>query len=78
MTLEMGILLGVLAGMAFLFFTEKLPVELTAFVGLVILTLGGYVSPDEAFTGFASPAVITMLSIFFVSAALFYTPVGPM
>ncbi len=76
MTLEMGILLAVLAGMAVLFFTEKLPVELTAFVGLVILTLGGYVSAAEAFTGFASPAVITMLSIFFVSAALLHTGVA--
>ncbi len=76
MTLEMGILLGVLAGMAVLFFTEKLPVELTAFIGLVILTLGGYVTPAEAFTGFASPAVITMLSIFFVSAALLHTGVA--
>lgn len=76
MTLEMGLLFLLLAGMAFLFFTEKLPVELTAFIGLVILTLGGYVSPAEAFTGFASPAVITMLSIFFVSAALLHTGVA--
>jgi di/tricarboxylate transporter len=76
MTLEMGLLFGVLAGMAILFFTEKLPVELTAFLGLVFLTLFGYVTPSEAFTGFASPAVITMLSIFFVSAALLHTGVA--
>ena len=76
MTIEIGLLFGLLAVMAFLFFTEKLPVELTAFIGLVFLILFGYVSPSEAFTGFASPAVITMLSIFFVSAALLHTGVA--
>ena len=76
MTLEIGVLLAVLAGMAILFFTEKLPIELTAFLGLVFLTLGGYVSSGEAFSGFASPAVITMLSIFFVSGALLHTGVA--
>ena len=76
MTIEMGFLFAVIGGMAVLFFTEKLPVELTAFLGLVILTLLGYVSPSEAFTGFSSPAVITMLSIFFVSAALLHTGVA--
>ena len=73
MTLEIAILLAVLAGMAYFFFTEKLPIDLTAFLGLVILVLGGFVTPSEAFTGFASPAVITMLSIFFVSTALLNT-----
>lgn len=76
MTFEMGFLFAILLGMAILFFTEKLSVELTAFVGLVILVLGGFVKPSEAFTGFASPAVITMLSIFFVSAALLHTGVA--
>ncbi len=72
----MTLLLVVLLGMAVLFFTEKLPVELTAFLGLVFLVLFGYVQPSEAFAGFASPAVITMLSIFFVSTALLHTGVA--
>ncbi len=78
MTVEILVLLVLLLGMAVLFFTEKLPIELTAFLGLVVLTLGGYVTPAEAFTGFASPAVITMLSIFFVSGALLHTGVADM
>lgn len=78
MTLEIGILFGILVMMAVFFFTELLPIELTAFLGLVVLTLGGYVEPAEAFTGFASPAVITMLSIFFVSGALLHTGVADM
>ena len=76
MTLEIVALLAVLAVMAVLFFTEKLPIELTAFLGLVFLALGGYVTPTEAFSGFASSAVITMLSIFFVSGALLHTGVA--
>ena len=76
MTFEMGLLFAALCGMAVLFFTEKLPVELTAFIGLVFLILFGYVTPAEAFTGFSSPAVITMLSIFFVSASLLHTGVA--
>lgn len=73
MTLEIGILFAMLLVMAYLFFTEKLPVDLTAFMGLATMVLCGFVEPREAFTGFASPAVITMLSIFFVSAALLQT-----
>ncbi len=78
MNVEVGILFALLTGMAFLFFTEKLPVDLTAFLGLVILVLGGFLEPDEAFTGFSSTAVITMLSIFFVSAAMLHTGMADM
>jgi len=78
MTLEIGFLLAVLAVMVVLFLTETLPVELTAFAGLAVLILTGYVQVEEAFDGFASPAVITMLSVFFVSAALLHTGVADM
>ena len=70
MNLEIAFLLIVLIGMVVLFLTEKLPIDLTAFLGLVILVFTGYVTSDQAFTGFASSAVITMMSIFIVSGAL--------
>lgn len=76
MTLEIGFLFAIIAVMVFFFLTEKLPVELTAFAGLAVLAITGYVGPDEAFQGFASPAVITMLSVFFLSAALLHTGVA--
>ena len=76
MTLEIGFLFAIIAVMIYFFLTEKLPGELTAFTGLAILALTGYVEPNEAFQGFASPAVITMLSVFFVSAALLRTGVA--
>ena len=76
MTLEIGFLFAIIGVMIFFFLTERLPVELTAFAGLAVLALTGYVEPDEAFLGFASPAVITMLSVFFVSASLLHTGVA--
>ncbi|REJ75975.1 MAG: SLC13 family permease [Acidobacteria bacterium] len=70
MTLSIAFLILVLAAMVYLFLTEKLPIDLTAFLGLVVLIFTGYVTSDQAFSGFASSAVITMLAIFIVSAAL--------
>jgi len=75
-TPQIAFLFAVLAGMVYLFLTEKLPVDLTAFLGLIILIFTGYLSPGEAFTGFSSPAVITMLSVFIVGAALLETGVA--
>ncbi len=78
MTWEIGFLIGILGVMVALFLTEKLPVDLTAFLGLVVLVFAGYVDANQAFAGFASPAVITMLSIFIVSASLLNTGVADM
>ncbi len=76
MTPQIAFLFAVLVGMVYLFLTEKLPVDLTAFLGLIILIFTGYLTPGEAFTGFSSPAVITMLSVFIVGAALLETGVA--
>ncbi len=76
MTFEIAFLFALLGAMVYLFLTEKLPVDLTAFLGLLVLIFGGYLSPTEAFTGFSSPAVITMLSVFIVGAALLETGVA--
>ena len=73
MTVEIGFLFLLLAIMVYLFLTEKIPVDLTAFAGLVILILTGYLTADEAFAGFASGAVITMLGVFILGAALLQT-----
>jgi di/tricarboxylate transporter len=78
MTVEIGFLFAILAVMVYLFLTEKLPIDLTAFLGLVVLLFAGYVEPREAFTGFSSTAVITMLSIFILSGALDQTGLADM
>ena len=76
MTFEIAFLLLLLVAMVYCFMTEVLPIELTAFVGLLVLVFTGYVPVDEAFKGFSSPAVMTMFSIFFISAALLQTGVA--
>lgn len=78
MTLPIAFLALLLVVMVVLFLTEKLPVDLTAFLGLIVLVFGGYVTAGEAFQGFSSPAVITMLSVFLVGGALFETGVADM
>ena len=73
MTLEIGFLFFLLISLVYLFLTEKLPVDLSAFLSLVILIFTGYLTAEEAFTGFASGPVITMLSVFIVGGALLKT-----
>jgi di/tricarboxylate transporter len=78
MTLEVGFLFLLLAAMVFLFMTEKIPVDLTALGALVVLIFTGYLTPEQAFFGFASPAVITMLAVFILSGALLHTGLAEM
>ncbi len=78
MTLEIAFLFVLLGVMVVLFLTEKLPVDVTAFAGLSLLVATGLVTTDEAFQGFSSPAVITMMSVFLLSAGLQYTGVADM
>ena len=46
------------------FATEKLRVDLVALMVLLTVTLTGLVSPEEAFAGFANPAVITVWAVY--------------
>ena len=76
MTIQIAFLFALIGAMVYLFLTEKLSVDLTAGLGLVILLFTGYLTPAEAFTGFMSPAVITLASVFVVGAALLETGVA--
>ncbi|RMG41412.1 MAG: hypothetical protein D6719_08650 [Candidatus Dadabacteria bacterium] len=76
MPFDSSVLLVVVAVMIVLFLTEKLPVDLTAVSGLIALTLLGFIPPKEAFSGFSSPAIITMISTFFIGAGLKNTGVA--
>lgn len=69
-------LLLVVIAMVVLFLTERLPLDVTAMVVVVILLLGRYVTAEEAFSGFSSPVVIVMVSTLFVAAALRATGVS--
>lgn len=76
MTQENILVLAILAIAVILFVSERLRVDLIAMLVLITLTLTGLVTIDEAFSGFASPAVITVWSVYIVSGALFRSGVA--
>jgi di/tricarboxylate transporter len=76
MTQENILVLGILAVAVILFVSERLRVDLIAMLVLITLSLTGLVTIEEAFSGFASPAVITVWSVYIVSGALFRSGVA--
>jgi di/tricarboxylate transporter len=75
-TNEIALMLGILGITILLFITDWLRVDVVALLVLMVLILTGLVTPAEAFSGFSSPAVITVWAIFIVSGGLFYTGVA--
>ena len=53
-----------------LFVTEVLPMDMVAILMLLAMTLGGVITPSEAFLGFGDPVIITLTSFFIISTAL--------
>ncbi len=70
MSPEILLVLLILTGAAALFITEALRADLVALVVMVLLATTGLVTPQEAFSGFSRPAVITILAIFILTAGL--------
>lgn len=65
------ITLSVLALAVVLFISGVIAPELVGLLSLSLLMIGGVLTPLEALAGFGSPALITLLGLFAVSAALF-------
>lgn len=76
MTFEIGLVLSILVASVILFATEKLRADLVALIVLASLAVTGLVTPEEAFAGFANPAVVTVVVIFIISEGLFLTGVA--
>ena len=76
MTPEIALTLGIIAVAVVLFATEKLRVDVIALMVLLTLTLTGLATPQEAFSGFSNPAVITVWAVYIVSGALFKTGIA--
>jgi di/tricarboxylate transporter len=70
MTPDLWITLVVLVGAVLLFVSEKLPVDVVALLILGSLLVSGVVSPNEALSGFSSPATLTVAAMFVLSAGL--------
>ena len=63
--------LGVLLLAVVLFVSGVLAPELTGLLSVALLIASGVLSPQKALAGFGSPALITLMGLFAVSAALF-------
>ena len=76
MTPEIFLTLAIILIAVVLFATEKLRVDVIALLVLLTVGLTGLVSAEETFSGFASPAVITVWAVYIVSGGLFKTGVA--
>ncbi len=64
------IVFAVILSTLFLFIDGRIRYEYISIMSLLFLTVTGVISPDETFSGFGHPAVITVASVFVISAAL--------
>jgi di/tricarboxylate transporter len=70
MTTDQILVVSILVLSLVLFVIDKIRVDLVALIVMILLVLSGLLTPDEAFSGFASPAVVTVWGVFIVSAGL--------
>lgn len=76
MTLEIALVMGILAVAVVLLVSEWVPMEVTALLALGAVALTGLVPPARAISGFSSPAVVTVWAVFILSGALTRTGVA--
>ncbi|MCC5861853.1 MAG: SLC13 family permease, partial [Gammaproteobacteria bacterium] len=70
MTLEQGIVFAVLALALAMFVWGRFRYDLVALLALLVVVLTGVLPADQAFAGFAHPAVITVAAVLVISRAL--------
>lgn len=75
-TPQIGLTLFIIFAAVVLFASEKLRVDIIALLVLISVTLTGLIEPAQAFSGFASPAVITVWAVYIVSGGLFATGIA--
>jgi len=73
---SLAITLAILGIALVLFLSERLSVDLIAMLVLVALGLTRVLSPQEVFSGFADPAVITIIAVFVLAHTLEITGVA--
>jgi di/tricarboxylate transporter len=76
LTLDIAIVLSLLAVAVVFLVTEWIPMEVTALLSLGAVALIGLVSPVEALSGFSNPAVVTVWAVFILSGGLTRTGVA--
>lgn len=68
--MEIVVLFLIIAAAVILFFSERLEVEITAMLVLVALMLSRILTPEEALSGFSSPATVAVAGLLIMSAAI--------
>ncbi|MEZ4599964.1 MAG: SLC13 family permease [Syntrophotaleaceae bacterium] len=68
--MEIAIVLAILSATILLFATEWLRMDITSLLALLALAATGLLSPEEAFSGFSNPAVITVAAMFIISTGI--------
>lgn len=76
MTFQIALTLTILAVAIVLFVSERLSSDTVSLLVMLILALTGLLTTKEALASFANPVVITIGSVFVISAALFQTGVA--
>ncbi len=76
MTLQIGLVLAILAISLVLFVSEKLRMDLIALMVLGMLAVTGLVTPPEAVAGFSNAAVIAVWAMFILSDGLTRTGIA--
>jgi di/tricarboxylate transporter len=76
LTGEITLVLVILGAAIVLFASEKIRVDVVSMMVLLALLLTGLLTPEEAFSGFSNPAVITVWAIYIVSASLIHTGIA--
>lgn len=70
MTPDQILVLIILTAAVVLFISERLRADVVALLVLLTLIVTGLLTVDEAFQGFASPAVVTVWAVFMISGGL--------
>ncbi|MFT4608047.1 MAG: di/tricarboxylate transporter [Gammaproteobacteria bacterium] len=70
MTAEQGFLFALFGAVFILLIWGRIRYDLIAFGALVIAVIGGFVTPNEAFSGFGHPAVVIIALVLIVSRGL--------
>jgi di/tricarboxylate transporter len=76
MTSQIALVLSILLAAIVMFITERVRMDVVALMVLVSLALTGLVTPEEALSGFASLAVVTVWAVLILSAGLARTGVA--
>ncbi|MBT3219690.1 MAG: SLC13 family permease, partial [Proteobacteria bacterium] len=70
LTFEMALVMGMIALAVFLFIVEWIRVDVVAILVMVALPLLGLVTPNEAFSGLSSNAVVSIIAVIIIGAGL--------